>query len=80
MELYGNSVLNNTLQVGPHIESHLILTDNHLQKERIEQHQLKKSQSAVWSQGYSRAGQSETIEHGTPCIFSSKSKCLLQVL
>jgi len=25
---------------------------------------LKKSQSAVWSQGYSRAGQSETIEHG----------------
>ena len=25
---------------------------------------MKKSQSAVWSQGYSRAGQAETIEHG----------------
>ena len=76
MELYGNSVLNNTLQVLRDIEFHILFEqsiDFFQYQERIEQHQLKKSQSAVWSQGYSRAGQHETIEHGTPSIFSSKS-------
>ena len=74
MELYGNSVLNNTLQVLGDIKVHILFEqsiDFFQYQERIEQHQLKKSQSAVWSHGYSRAGQPETIEHGDICLLSS---------
>ena len=74
MELYGNSVLNNTLQVLRDIKVHILFEqsiDFFQYQERIEQHQLKKSQSAVWSHGYSRAGQPETVEHGDICLLSS---------